>query len=188
MKRYFCAALLAASLGFAVSAQAADDKRGGWLVNLDLDYGGDDVATVFFEDDDTQNVKAGQGMAFRGRLLPPDRQLALRNRGQRGLQVLDHGGVQCRHRREPHDAAARVCRIANEWYLGGGLLRHMSPKVDGDGFFEDIDFDDAMGFNLEIGWRWIALHYTDMTYESDLYEDVDASHFGVRFTYRYGQH
>ncbi len=82
-----------------------------------------------------------------------------------------------------------VCRIAGRTALtlGGGLVQNLNPTVDGDGFFEDIDFDDATGYNLEIGWRWITLHYTDMTYESDLYEDVDASHFGVRFTYRYGQ-
>ena len=63
---------------------------------------------------------------------------------------------------------------------------HMSPKLDGDGFFEDLDFDDAKGFKVEIGWSWIALHYTDMNTRVRVYEDADASHFGVRFTCRFG--
>jgi hypothetical protein len=64
MKRHLCAALLASSLAFVAPAEAADDKRGGWLLNLDLDFGGDDLVTVSFTDGDSQDVKAGQGVAF----------------------------------------------------------------------------------------------------------------------------
>ena len=63
----------------------------------------------------------------------------------------------------------------------------MSPELDGDGFFEDVEFDDANGFNVEVGWRWVALHYTKMEYSSPGFEDVDASNVGIRFTYRFGQ-
>ncbi len=115
----------------------------------------------------------------------------VRNRCQRGLQVLDHGG-----RRMPtsacertHAAARRVASLA-EWLLPGWWAGPATSvrTVDGDGFFEDIDFDDAQGFNLEIGWRWIsaALHRHEPT-RATSYEDVDASHFGLRFTYRFGQ-
>ena len=43
---------------------------------------------------------------------------------------------------------------------------HMSPELDGDGFFEDIEFDDANGFKVEFGWKWIGLHYTKIEYSS----------------------
>src|SRR5687767_6543382 len=57
----FAATLLAASS----IVQAADEgSRGGLLVNLDLDYGGDDLATVSFTDGESQHVKAGQGFGF----------------------------------------------------------------------------------------------------------------------------
>ena len=53
-----------------------------------------------------------------------------------------------------------VYRFANDWYVGAGYVQHMSPELDGDGFFEDIEFDDANGFNAEVGWNWVgaALH------------------------------
>ena len=144
---------------------------------------------MFFEDDDSQNVKAGQGMAISmGGYFRPIASSPSKSRPAWATSS------RPRRRRMPTSAWNAPCcssgvshRWPNGFYLGGGLVQHMSPTVDGDGFFEDIDFDDATGFNLEVGWRWIALHYTDMTYESDLYEDVDASHFGVRFTYRFGQ-
>ena len=43
-----------------------------------------------------------------------------------------------------------IYRFANDWYAGGGYTMHMSPELDGDGFFEDIEFDDASGFTVEV--------------------------------------
>ena len=79
-----------------------------------------------------------------------------------------------------------VYRFANDWYVGAGYVQHMSPELDGDGFFEDFEFDNANGFNAEVGWSWVALHYTKIEYSSPGYEDVDGSNFGIRFTYRFG--
>jgi hypothetical protein len=62
----------------------------------------------------------------------------------------------------------------------------MSPELDGDGFFEDIEFDDATGFSVEVGWKWIGLHVTQLDYSSEFYEDADAGHVGLRFTWRPG--
>lgn len=163
-------------------------NRAGFLALLDFDYGGDDVAEVFFEDGDSQNVKAGQGMTIAvGAYFRPignspfeiDASVGYKlsttaaSNADIGVErtLLQLGGAY---------------RFPNGFYVGASWVQHMSPTVDGDGFFEDIDFDDSTGFNFEIGWKWVALHYTDMTYSSDLYEDVDASNIGVRFTYRYG--
>jgi hypothetical protein len=33
------------------------------------------------------------------------------------------------------------------------VIRHIDPKLNGDDFLEDVQFDDATGFNAEIGWR-----------------------------------
>jgi hypothetical protein len=74
----------------------------------------------------------------------------------------------------------------NTWFATAGLTHHVSPKLDGDGFFEDITFEDATGFSAEVGWRWIALRYTNISYELPGFEDVDASSVGVTLTYRFG--
>ena len=186
-------ALLAAGAATAQTPTAPPEDLGprvGFLAQVDLDYGGDNVATVFFEDDDSQNVKAGQGMAVSvGAYFRPIANSTFEIDASVGYKFSTTAASNADIGVERTMLQLGVShRWPNGFYLGGGLVQNMGPTVDGDGFFEDIDFDDAQGFNLEIGWRWVALHYTDMTYESDLYEDVDASHFGVRFTYRYGQH
>ena len=79
-----------------------------------------------------------------------------------------------------------VYRFANGWYVGAGYVQHMSPELDGDGFFEDVEFDDASGFDAAVGWRWVALHYTKIEYSSPGFEDADGSNIGIRLTYRFG--
>lgn len=184
--------LVLASL--TATAQAEDTgmdfgPRVGFLGQLDLDYGGDDVATVFFEDDDSQNIKAGQGMAVSlGAYFRPIASSSFEIDASVGYKFSTTAASNADIGVERTMLQLGVAhRWPNGFYLGGGLVENLSPTVNGDGFFEDIDFDNATGYNVEIGWRWISLHYTGMTYKSDLYEDVDASHFGVRFTYRYGQ-
>src|ERR1044072_6227201 len=58
-------------LALASTAQGADPDPGpnaaaggGFLFQGDFDYGGDDVATVDFDDDSSQDLKAGQGLAI----------------------------------------------------------------------------------------------------------------------------
>jgi len=195
MKKFTAAGLLVLA-SLAVTARAQEDPpadygpRIGFLGQIDLDYGGDDVATVYFEDDESQNVKAGQGLAISvGAYFRPIENSAFEIDASVGYKFSTTAASNADIGVE---RTMLQLGVAHHWpnglYLGGGLVRNMGPTVDGDGFFPDIDFDDSTGYNVEIGWKWIALHYTDMTYESDLYEDVDASHFGVRLTYRFGQH
>ena len=190
-------ALLAPLLMISTAVNAADPapespeylgKRGGFLALLDFDYGGDDVAEVYFDDGESQNVKAGQGMtiALGGYFRPiADSSFEIDASVGYKFSTTAASNADIGVERTLLQVGAAY-RWPNGFYLGGALVQHMSPTVDGDGFFEDIDFDDATGLNFEIGWKWVALHYTQMTYESDLYEDVDASNIGLRLTYRFG--
>ena len=176
-----------------VSAQdkAADalGPRGGFLAQVDADFGGDDVATVFFEDDSSQDLTAGQGLALSlGGYFRPIANSPFEIEASVGYKFsttaasnADIGMTRTLVQLEG------LYRWPNAFYMGAGLMQHMNPKLDGDGFFPDVSFDDASGFNAEIGWRWISVHYTSIKYSNDFVEDVDASHVGLRLTYRFGQ-
>jgi hypothetical protein len=192
MRHFACAAVLAASTA-ALAAMApvhAEEvgKRGGFLLNLDLDYGGDDVVTVSFEDGDSQNVKAGQGIAFGiGGWYQPMDNVPLEIQAAIGYKYVTTAATNADIKvTRTTLQLGGVYRFENDWYVGGSLLRHMGPELDGDGFFEDIEFDDATGFQMEVGWKWIGLHYTNMEYSADGFEDADASNLGLRFTWRPG--
>jgi hypothetical protein len=181
--------LAAISVSAATAAQAADtQKRGGFLAQLDLDFGGDDIAILSFEDGDTQNVKAGQGLGVGiGGWFRPVASVPFELQGILGYKVVFTAASNADIKMTRTTLQLNgVYRFANDWYLGAGFVQHMSPQLDGDGFFEDIDFDNANGFNAEVGWKWVALHYTKIEYSSDGFEDADGSNVGIRFTYRFG--
>ena len=190
------AALLAL---FCITAQAAGPAskdlgpRGGFLGQFDLDFGGDELATVYFEDDDSQDLTAGQGVTLSvGGYFRPIDASSFEIDASIGYKYAttqaDNADINVSRTVMQLGASYRW---PNGFYLGAGLVEHFGPELNGDGFFEDIQFDDATGFNVEIGWRWISVHYTDIQYTNDFLdffgEDIDASHVGLRFTYRFGQ-
>ena len=190
MKKLAQAVLLGVMTVYAVTeAQAADSsKRGGFLAQMDMDFGGDDVATLSFEDGDTQDVKAGQGIGIGiGGWIRPAASVPFELHGLIGYKVVFTAAENADIKMTRTTLQLNgVYRFANEWYLGAGYVQHMSPELDGDGFFEDFEFDNANGFNAEVGWKWVSLHYTKIEYSSPGYEDVDGSNVGIRLTYRFG--
>ncbi len=194
MKKFGIGAALAPFL-VATAAQAADPgaaavnlgKRAGFLAQVDADFGGDDIATVYFEDDSSQDLSAGQGLAVSvGGYFRPIESSPFEIQASLGYKFsttqADNADIGMSRTLLQLEG---LYRWPNGFFMGAGLMRHMSPKLDGDDFFPDINFDDANGLNVEIGWRWISVHYTDISYSNDFIEDVDASHVGARFTWRF---
>jgi hypothetical protein len=164
--------------------------RGGFLVQTDLEFGGDTVVTVDFENGDTQNVHAGQGISLGigGFVRPSDRvpvEIAA---------VVGYKFVTTAANNADIYFSRTVLKLdatywfEKGWFVTAGLTEHMSPELNGDGFFEDVRFEDATGFSAEFGWRWIALRYTNIKYRLPGFDDTDGSSFGLSFTYRFGGH
>jgi hypothetical protein len=190
MKRHVSAVLVAIAALAMIGPAAAQEsgRRGGFLANLDLEFGGDDLVTISFEDGDTQDVKAGQGIGIGvGGWFRPMRSAPLEVQAIVGFKYVTTAAsnADIKVTRTTLNLNG-VYRFANNWYVGAGLIHHMGPELDGDGFFEDIEFDDATGFNVEVGWKWIGLRFAKLEYSADGYEDADAGSIGVRFTWRPG--
>jgi hypothetical protein len=156
-------------------------------LQADLDFGGDDLATVSFTDGSTQEVAAGQGITFAaGGYFYPMESSAFSLRGTVGYKFVTTAA---------DNADIGVSRVVlqlmgdyaltNDWHAGLGLVRHSGTKLDGDGFFDDVKFDDSTGFAVEVGWRWAALRYTDIKYTDELGFDWDASNVGVSFAFKF---
>jgi hypothetical protein len=198
MKKLLLGALFAlAALTLAAHARAADETggrgpRGGFLAQVDADFGGDKVATVFFADDSDQDITAGQGLALSiGGYYRPVADSRFEIEASVGYKYATTQASNADvHLSRTLLQLEGLYRWPNGFYLGAGLMQHLAPTIHGDGFFEDVEFDDATGLNLEIGWRWIGVHYVHMDYSTGnglFDDDVDASHVGIRFTWRFGQ-
>lgn len=186
--------LLIAAIAAAPAANAEarplpgdSGNRVGFAVQTDLDYGGDKLATVSFTNGKSQDVRAGQGVTVSGGFhFRPAENTPFDMQALVGYKYVTTAAK---------NADITVTRVVlqllgdyqfdNGVYLGGGVVQHSGTKLDGDGFFRNVDFDDATGFVLQAGWRWVGLHYTNIKYGNAFVKDVDASHFGVRIMYRF---
>jgi hypothetical protein len=177
---------LAQKRGFAPLGQ-----RGGFLIQTDADFGGETLATVDFYDDYSQDIRAGQGFALSiGGWFRPIESSSLEIQASVGYKYESTfaSDTDVSFSRTLLQLEA-LYRFPKGFFVGAGFIRHNSPKLSGDDFFDDIEFDDANGLSVEAGWRWISLHYTDIDYSIDDFdvEGINASSIGIRFTWRPGE-
>lgn len=182
-------AAVAGASGSAAFAQNGPDPgaRAGFLLQSDLELGGDRVATVDFDDGDTQDVRAGQGVSLAiGAYVRPSN-TPLEISGTVGFKYVttaaDNADIYLSRTVLKLNA---TYWLPQDWFISAGLTQHLSPSLHGDGFFENVDFEDATGYSLEAGWRWFALRYTNIEYSLPGFEDTDASSIGLSVTWRFG--
>jgi hypothetical protein len=158
---------------------SAEDRGLHFLFEGDLEYGGDRVATVSFTDGSSQDVRAGQGVSLA---------MGAHYRGDSPFSV--RGTVGYKYvTTAASNADISMSRVvfevlgnyawSNGWWTGAGITHHTNVKFKGDGFGPDIDFDDATGPTVELGWRWFALSYTNLKYKGEFGGEVDASSLGL---------
>jgi hypothetical protein len=169
------------------SAPGASGGRVGFMVQTDFDFGGDDLLTVDFTNGKSQDVKAGQGIVFSGGLhFRPVASTPFDVQALVGYKYVTTAAS---------NADITFTRVVlqllgdyqfdNGVYLGGGLVQHTNAKLDGDGYFRNVEFDDATGYSIETGWRWVGLHYTHIEYKNAFVGKIDGSHVGLRVNYKF---
>jgi hypothetical protein len=160
----------------------------GFVGELGIEFGGDDVATVVFEDDSTEDLKAGDGFAFAlgAHYRPPG--WVVDFSGTVGYKVEDTNAT---------NANVRVSRTTVEllahydpkesWWVAAGPVWHNGVKFDADGFDQNLNMGSATGFTIQAGWKWIAVKYTDMEYTEETTPfgfKIDGSSIGILLRWR----
>jgi opacity protein-like surface antigen len=198
MKQQLLAVIGMAALGMAsaqaaetqpTEAQAAGLEGGfGFVGELGIEFGGDEVAEVFMDDDSSENIKAGDGFAFAvgAHYRPPG--WVVDFSGTVGYKVDETTAT---------NASIRISRTTVEllahfdpkenWWIAAGPVWHNGVKFDADGFGENVNMGSATGFTLQAGWRWIAVKYTDMEYTEEFTGrgfKIDGSSIGILVRWR----
>jgi hypothetical protein len=185
---HVCALACVVLGGLAQPAWAADSSaRFGFLVEADIEYGGDDIITVSFTDGTDQDIKAGQGATVAaGGYFKPHESSPFSVRGTVGYKFVTTAAS---------NADIGIDRtvfelVGNyEWpsgfWLGAGLTQHTGIELDGDGFGPNVDFDDATGFTAEVGWKWLSLSYTAIDYKDEFGGEWDAGSVGLALAWRF---
>lgn len=168
----------------------------GFIVQGTLEYGGDELARLYYYRDygyrhdrdccDEQKIRAGSGGSLSaGVHFKPSEYSPWDLRLTGGYKYVgsyaDNADVYVD--RIIAEAVADY-RFYKGFFAGAGVIEHFNPKLHGDGYVPDIDFNAATGFTAEAGWRWVALTYRYINYRADGYDGhADASSLGVLFKY-----
>jgi len=181
---------LAVVLGGLAQPALAGEKSGvklGFLIEGDLEYGGDDIVTVDFEDGSSQDIKAGQGGTIAvGGYFKPQADAPFSVRATVGYKFVmtaaDNADIGID--RMVYELVANY-DWPSGWRVGAGLTQHTNIEFDADGFGRNVRFDDATGFTAEFGWKWISLSYTAIDYKDEFGGKWDAGSLGLALAWRF---
>lgn len=181
--------LLAGMLSFATTTIHATENP--WILGLNYDAGGDDIATVIYDDGSTNTLSANEGVHF-----------YIGKNFANGVGSPWHTHISAGYKTARVNATngdltwSAWPLEAIEFYnmekirLGGGLVYQLNPKIEGSGFASgvDVEMDNALGFVLQFEYRFtpavqtgvsIGLRYTNISYKSvDLISEVNGSSIG----------
>lgn len=152
-----------------------------FLVGGAMEFGGDEVAEVYFTNGDTQLVNAGQGIsiAVGGELqFPKVEQLLLRATVGYKYVTTQADNAHIRLTRVPLNFTANWL-IAEKLRMGAGLAIHTNINFNADDIGQDITFKNATGPIFEIAYRGVGISYTVMKYVDQADISYSANAFGI---------
>ena len=158
----------------------------GFVVSGALEFGGDKVATVIYTDNTTQSVNAGQGVTlsvgghYRFSSIPLD---IMATAGYKYVTTKASNANIYIGRVVP---ALQVSYwFTDSWWAGVGPTWHTNNEFRGGQLVQNLKFDNALGETVQVGWRWVALSYTNIKYKDQFQNKYDASNVGLALIGRF---
>lgn len=152
-----------------------------FLIGAALEFGGDSVAEILFDDGDSQDVYAGQGgsIGFGAEIQFPSLKF-LMLQGTIGIKYVttQADNAHIRLTRFPLELTANWL-ITDDIKIGAGIAAHTNINFKGDGIGPDVSFDNAVGPLFEASYAGFGLRFISMTYTDEFGFDYDANAFGV---------
>ncbi len=191
MKRIITLVSLLFLCGYSHSyAQELNGYSGAkFLVEGGIEFGGDELLKVFFDNGNDQTMYAGQGGylavggEFNFKSIP-----AFMIRGTVGYKYVTTAAnnANIRLTRIPINLVGYY-KINEDFRIGAGPTTHQLIRFKGDGFVPDADFTSGLGGRFEFGWRWAALTYTALNYKNEYDYSFSASSIGLSLSFTFPQ-
>jgi hypothetical protein len=158
----------------------------GVVLESAAEFGGDNLVDVFYRHGGTQHIKAGDGVTlgggvhYRPEALPIDFAATVGYKFIRTSSFNTDLGVD----RVVIKLTGTV-PLANHFWVTAGPVWHTGTRLNGDGYVQNVDFNDAVGGMVGFGWRWIGVSYTIVKYRGPFSGSVDASNGGITFGWKF---
>jgi hypothetical protein len=154
------------------------------LIGGAMEFGGDEVAKVYFTNGNTQSVKAGQGvsLAVGGQFqFPKLKKFLLRATVGYKYVTTMANNANIRLTRVPIHLTANWM-AAKKLRLSVGLANHQNIQFKSDGIGQDVKLTGSTGPIFEVAFHGLGLTYTAMTYKDQSNLSYSANAIGVSFT------
>lgn len=185
MKKYFTIVLSLIFVSVNALAQAVEKKSPvRFLIGGALEFGGDEVAKVYFTNGEDQSVRAGQGgtISIGGQFqLPKEPRLLFRATVGFKYVTTQADNAHIRLTRVPLQFTANWM-ITDKIRLGTGIVSHQNIKFKADGIGQDITFSGANGPIFELAYRGIGLTFTLLKYKDQSNVTYSANAIGISFS------
>lgn len=143
------------------------------LLQAGLHFGGDDLITATFTNGDTEKLKAGQLISLSAGLgINAAENLEARFMAGVKFDTINAENGDLDFYRYPVEALL-MYKANEKVFIGGGLSYHLNPSISGDGVASNanIDFDNALGFAVELDYLlsnggYFAFKLTSIDYEA----------------------
>lgn len=181
MKRLFLVLLLSPFWMVHAQKKSNNNKPLRFLAGGALEFGGDNLAEVYFTDGSTQTMNAGQGgTLFAGGQVRLTKNDKLFLRGSVGIKYLTTKADNA------HIRLTRVPLVLSLNYmpvkkvrLATGIVSHQAINLKFDGLGQDTKFTSVPGLQFEAGYGVFALTYTAMTYKDARNVSYRANAIGI---------
>lgn len=159
--------LSGAVLSLQAQTKTNNPKPLRFLLGGALEFGGDNLAEVYFTDGSTQTMNAGQGgTLFAGGQLRLTKNEKLFLRGSIGIKYLTTKADNAHIRLTRIPLALSVNYLpVKKLRLATGIVTHQAINLKFDGVGQDAKFTSVPGLQFEAGYGVFALSYTAMTYK-----------------------
>jgi len=152
-----------------------------FLVKGGLEFGGDEIAVVYFEDGSTQSIPTGQGGSIGiGAEFQVPAIEKLKFHATVGYKYVttkaDNANISLS--RVPLMATTNWM-VTNKLRVGAGVVSHQAIRFKGDEFLNDVSFTSAPAPTFEIAYGVLGVTYTPMNYKDQANEKYSANAIGV---------
>ena len=181
------AALALAALSSAALAAEPGQTRG--FVGLDLGSGGDSLANIRYTDGSTQDMKAGDGVQFKGGLdYRVDEEWSVVGSLGYHLYTTNAKNGHVRFQRFPLELLAKY-DVTEKFRFGFGVRVPLSANVSSSGAASDVGNYSPKGKRGLIvdgeylfGKAGVSLRWTNESYTVGT-QEIDGSHFSLGLNY-----
>lgn len=154
------------------------------LIRGTLEFGGDEVAKIYFTNGDKQSVNAGQGgsIAVGGQFqFPKEQRLLLRASVGFKYVTTQADNAHIRLTRVPLQVTGNW-KITDKILIGAGLVTHQNIRFKADGIGQNFNLKSNVGPIFEIVYKGFGLIYTILNYKDPSNITYNANSIGVSFT------